>query len=185
MDSWKLKWLFMRIVFAKKKLKLLFQFCTIHFLKSHHCFHIKKPSYLIFEVFYKSTKTWLKSLAYCAQLTIFAVSFLSNSQVLGTLWVLLAFCWASPNKMLITGKHYTVLGICFPINNKVPIIGKRNQDKRGESNNFNIGIRSILFYLTLINFNSYPWLISMVFYLTMNNFNSLIFLTLINIHTSG
>ena len=57
--------------------------------------------------------------------------------------------------------------------------------RQGESNNFNIGIRSILFYLTLINFNSYPWLISMVFYLTMNNFNSLIFLTLINIHTSG
>ena len=53
-----------------------------------------------------------------------------------------------------------------------------------ESNNFNIGIRSILFHLTLINFNSYPWLISMVFYLTMNNFNSLIFLTLINIHIS-
>ena len=129
MDSWNLKWLFIRIVFVKKKLKLLFQFCTIHFLKSHHCFHIKKPSYLIFEVFYKSTKTWLKSLAYCTQLTIFVVSFLSNSQVLGTLWVLLALCWASPHKMLITGKNCTVLGICFPINSKVPIIGKRNQNK--------------------------------------------------------
>ena len=51
---------------------------------------------------------------------------------------------------------------------------------QGECNNFNIGIRSIIYYLHWLTLIAIP-----VFYLIINNFISLIFLTLVNIHTSG
>ena len=97
------------------------QFNTILFLKSNHCNQLQ-----FFPNEQKQEKIWLKPLAYCTQLAAFVVFSLSISQILATLSILQAICWASPLPMPISGKDYTIFGICYPINNKVPIFGKRS-----------------------------------------------------------